>query len=143
MKSIFAAVLILGVLPLANATDKQGQPYSKGTVIKVERYEAPPMASGSNPSDAPLPDPETYDYDVSVKVNCGTYVGRYETWYNYVPSVLAPNQKVQLRMTHGEMYVDVPNQKEVEMRIVSRHKEHGPCDQNNQSVAAGLVAKQR
>lgn len=95
------------------------------------------MSSGSNPSDAPLPDPETYAYDVSVHVNCGTYVGRYESWYDYLPSVLSRNQNIYLRLTRGTMFVDVPNQRDLQMRIVSRHLERGSCNNDNTPVVAG------
>jgi hypothetical protein len=96
-------------------------------VLQVEKHQAAPSTAGANPSDAPLADPETYDYDVAVRVNCGTYIGRYESWYDYVPSVLTANQRIRLRLARGEMYVNVPDQKEVAMRIVSRHAERGAC----------------
>ena len=123
------SLLILGALSCAYASSKQSQrkTYLEGTVVGVEKHETAQSTAGSNPSDAPLPDPETYDYDVAVRVNCGTYVGRYETWYDYVPSALSASQKIQLRLTHGVMYVNVPNQREVEMRIIQRHEDRGSC----------------
>lgn len=130
MNRTFAALLvILGAFPLAYASSKHAQsnPYLEGSVLQVEKHETTQSTAGSNPSDAPLPDPETYDYDISVRVNCGTYVGRYESWYDYVPASLSANQKVQLRVAHGTLYLDVPNQKEVPLRIVSRHQDRRPC----------------
>jgi hypothetical protein len=94
--------------------------------MRVDKHEIA-QSTGSNPSDAPLPDPQTYDYDVAVRVNCGTYVGLYESWYDYVPSILTASQKIQLRLTHSAMYVNVPNQKEVGMRIIQRREEGGSC----------------
>jgi hypothetical protein len=121
--------VILGALPFAQASAKhaQSKPYLEGTVLQVEKHETMQSTAGSNPSDAPLADPETYDYDIAVRVNCGTYVGRFESWYDYVPASLSAKQKIQLRFTHGTMYVDVPNQKEVPMRIVSRHEDRSSC----------------
>lgn len=118
-------LLILGAFSFAHASSKQSQSksYMEGTVLQVEKHETTQSTAGSNPSDAPLPDPETYDYDVAVRVNCGTYVGRYETWYDYVPSTLSASQKIRLRLNHGVMYVNLPNQEEVQMRIVSRHED--------------------
>ena len=130
MKSTFAAFfLVLGALPFAFASSKHAQSnsYLEGTILQVEKHETTQRTTGSNPSDAPLPDPETYDYDIAVRVNCRTYVARYQSWYDYVPANLSASQQVQLRLAHGTMYVDVPNQKEVPMRIVSRHEDRGSC----------------
>lgn len=139
MKKIFAGLAFIGMLPLVNASNLPStrKSYLEGTVVKIEKNDSPQMSSGSNPGDAPLPDPETYAYDVSVHVNCGTYVGRYESWYDYMPTALSPNQKIQLRLTRGEMFVDVPNQKELQMRIVSRHLERGSCTDSKNQVVAG------
>lgn len=138
-KKLVGLLIIVGVLPLANASDLPSakKPYLQGTVTKVEKHESPQMSTGSNPSDTPLPDPETYAYDVSVHANCGTYVGRYETWYDYLPSVLRANQSIELRLTRGAMYVEVPNQKELQMRILSRHEERGQCNDGKSQVIAG------
>lgn len=137
MKNVlFVLFFMIGILPVVNASEMRftRKSYVEGTVLKVEKHERPQMSSGSNPSDAPLPDPETYAYDVSVHANCRTYVGRYESWYDYVPSVLSPSQDVQLRLTRAVMFVDVPNQKELRMRIVSRHRERGSCNEATNQV---------
>ena len=128
-KQLTQFLLILGAFSLAHASSKPSQPkaYLEGTVLQVEKHETTQSTAGSNPSDAPLPDPETYDYDVAVRVKCGTYVGRFESWYDYVPATLSANQKIQVRLAHGTMYVDVLDQKEVPMRIISRHEDRGSC----------------
>jgi len=128
-ETVVVVILLFGNLSLLDASTKQSpaRTYLDGTVLRVEKHDTSPSTGGQNPSDAPLADPETYAYDVSVRVNCGTYVGRYESWYDYVPPVLSPTQKIQLRLTRSLMYVNVPNQKEVELSIVSRHVERGPC----------------
>jgi hypothetical protein len=45
-----------------------------------------------------------------------------------VPSVFAADHKIQLRLTRSVMYVNVPNEKELELPIISKHIEHGPCE---------------
>jgi hypothetical protein len=134
MKETIAVLLLLlgNLLPLnASTTPSSAKTYEKGTILRVEKHDTTPSTAGQNPSDAPLADPQTYAYDVSVRVNCGTYVGRYESWYDYVPSVLSPQEIVRLRLTRHVMYVNVPNENEVEMSIVSRHVERGPCTVKN------------
>jgi len=118
------------MLAVINASAKESKirQYFEGTVVRVDKYEPQQVVAGQNPSDAPLADPETFAYDVAVHVNCGTYVGRYQSWYDYVPSVFAADRKIQLRLTRSVMYVNVPNEKELELSIVSKHIERGPCE---------------
>jgi hypothetical protein len=129
---VLLSVILAGALFVLSADAKQFQPkpYLEGTVVRVDKHQANERVPGENPSDAPLADPAVFSYDVAIHVNCGTYVGRYQSWYDYVPSVFKNNQKIQLRLTRSAMYVNVPNEKEVELNIVSRHIERsGPCDQ--------------
>ena len=118
------------MLAVINASAKESKirQYFEGTVVRVDKYEPQQVVAGQNPSDAPLADPETFAYDVAVHVSCGTYVGRYQSWYDYVPSVFAADRKIQLRLTRSVMYVNVPNEKELELSIVSKHIERGPCE---------------
>ncbi len=131
MKKISIVIAVLAaMLAVINASAKESKirQYFEGTVVRVDKYEPQQVVAGQNPSDAPLADPETFAYDVAVHVNCGTYVGRYQSWYDYVPSVFAADRKIQLRLTRSVMYVNVPNEKELELSIVSKHIERGPCE---------------
>jgi hypothetical protein len=131
--------VLIGTLFVLVAYAKPSHPptYLEGTVVHVERHEATEkLAGGENPSDAPLPDPEVFAYDIALHVNCGTYVGRYQSWYDHVPSVFRVDQKVQLRLTRSVMYVTVPNEKDAQLNIVSKHIEHGPCEAANRDVAS-------
>lgn len=131
MKKISIVIAVLAaMLAVINASAKESKirQYFEGTVVRVDKYEPQQVVAGQNPSDAPLADPETFAYDIAVHVNCGTYVGRYQSWYDYVPSVFAADRKIQLRLTRSVMYVNVPNEKELELSIVSKHIERGPCE---------------
>ncbi len=132
MKNIVVVfVMLAAMLAVVSASAKQSKikQYIEGTVIRVDKHEGhDQVAIGENPSDAPLADPESFAYDVAVRAGCGTYVGRYRSWYDYLPSVFTEKQKLQLRLTRSVMYVNVPNEKEVELRIISRHVERGPCE---------------
>jgi hypothetical protein len=131
VKKISVVIAVLAaMLAVINASAKESKirQYLEGTVVRVDKYEPQQVVSGQNPSDAPLADPETFAYDIAVHVNCGTYVGRYQNWYNFVPAVFSPNQKIQLRLTRSAMYVNVPNEKEIELSIVSKRIERGPCE---------------
>ena len=136
--SLITAVLAVTLFVLcAYAKRSEPQPYLQGTVVRVERFEKPEkLAGGDNPSDAPMADPEVFAYDVSVHVNCGTYVGRFQSWYEHVPSVFRVDQKIQLRLTRSSMYVAVPNEKDVELSIISKHIERGPCEAGSREIAS-------
>jgi hypothetical protein len=123
----YCAIFLI-VLTVTAVAKESSKSYLNGTVLRVERIDNSARPNLDNPTDAPMPDPETFSYNVSVHVNCGTYIGRYENWYDFVPSVLAPNQKIQLRLTRTAMFVPMSNQKEIEMSIVSKHREAGPCE---------------
>ena len=131
MKKIIVVLAVLAVtLAAVSAFAKESKikQYLEGTVVRVDKHGSEQVVSGQNPSDAPLADPETFAYDVAVHVNCGTYVGRYQSWYDYVPSVFAADRKIQLRLTRSVMYVSIPDEKEIELAIVSKHVERGPCE---------------
>lgn len=129
-KIVVASAILASMLAVLSASAKEStsKQYVEGTIVRVDRHQSVPNVSEQNPSDAPLADPETFAYDVAVHVNCGTFVGRYQSWYDYLPSVFGADRKIQLRMARSVMYVSVPNEKELELPIVSKHIERGPCE---------------
>jgi len=122
--------LFLVVVPALYAAEQgHSNPYVQGTVVRVQQHKAyspDSMVGGSNPSDAPLTS-RYYAFEVSVRVDCKTYVGRYETPFNYLPSVFTPDHPIQLRLTKHVMYFDLPNDPDMRMGIIHRSSE---CGQN-------------
>jgi hypothetical protein len=123
-------VIFVVVVPALYAAEPgHSNPYVQGTVVHVQQrkvYSPDSMIGGSNPSDAPLTS-RYYAYEVSVRVDCKTYVGRYETPFNYLPSEFASNQSIQVRLTKHVMYFDLPNNPDMRMGIVRRRSD---CGQN-------------
>jgi len=123
-KEIYLTVAVLVIAPILHASVMRGKPSSfvQGTVVDVQKqkvYSPDTTIGGSNPSDAPLTS-RYYAYEVSVRVDCETYVGRYETPFNYLPSVFSPNQPIQVRLTKHVMYFDLPNDPDMRMGIIHR-----------------------
>ena|ERR1700676_5532765 len=118
------------VMPALYAAERgRSSPYVQGIVVQVQKhkvYSPDSMSGGNNPSDAPLTS-RFYAYEVSVRVDCKTYVGRYETPFNYLPSAFTPDQPIQVRLTRHVMYFDLPNDPDMRMGIVRRRTE---CGQN-------------
>jgi len=126
---ICIVVFVVVVPALYAAEPGHSSPYVQGTVVHVQQhkvYSPDSMIGGSNPSDAPLTS-RYYAYEVSVRVDCTTYVGRYETPFNYIPSEFTSNQTIQVRLTKHVMYFDLPNDPDMRMGIVRRRSD---CGQN-------------
>lgn len=117
------AALVL-VMPSLYASQTQ-----TGTVVAVQQqkvYSPEYTMGGSNPSDAPLTS-RYYAYEVSVRVDCKTYVGRYETPFHYLTSAFTPNHPIQVRLSKHVMYFDLPNDPDMRMGIERRSSQ---CGQN-------------
>jgi hypothetical protein len=101
-------------------------------VLQVQKHEVGGSAytGGDNPSDAPLQS-DYYAYDVSVRVNCGTYVARYQSPFGYLPSAFVPGHTVPVRVTKHILYFNVPDYQEMKMGIV--RKLQGNCADSAQT----------
>ncbi len=75
-----------------------------------------------------------YAFDISVRVGCGTYVGRYESYIDYLPSAFSANKAIPVRLTKHVMYFDIPGERDMKMGIVHRKiDQEFPCDSGNAS----------
>jgi hypothetical protein len=120
--AFYITVLVI-VVPVLYAAEKGNSSFVQGTVVSVEQHKAyspDVMIGGSNPSDAPLTS-SYYTYEVSVRVDCNTYVGRYETPFHYLPSAFTADQTIHVRLTKHVMYIDLPNDPDMRMGIIRRH----------------------
>jgi hypothetical protein len=120
---VYALSLILfAPLVSANATRRDSgkkNQYLPGTVVTVQKHEAESNYVGDNPSDAPLQS-NAFAYDISLRVSCGTYIGRYQSASDYLPAVFTPNRPVEIRLQKHVMYVEVPGEREYKMGIVDQ-----------------------
>jgi hypothetical protein len=120
--------LILVALPMFYVSpSRNAKEYVQGTVVDVASHQVESPAftvGGSNPSDAPLTS-RYYVYEVSIRVGCETYVGRYETPFHYLPSAFAPAQRLRFRLTKRVMYFEIPYSAGIRMGIIRRHRECG------------------
>jgi hypothetical protein len=126
-KLYIAIVALLTTGAMANASSNRGSRYVQGTVVKVQqhRMQSPDYAFGAgNPSDAPLTS-RYYGFDVVVRVGCTSYVGHYETAFNYLPSIFTPDGKIEMRLTKRVMYFDLPNYPDFRIGIVHRKRACG------------------
>lgn len=131
--SVLVLVVTMSVLS-AKAKEVQSKEFQQGKVVSVERQEVvSPNQCCYSGSDAPL-QTQYYSFDVSVRVGCGTYVGRYDSYIDYLPSAFNPNKEIAVRLTKHVMYFDVPGERDMKMGIVHRKIDRElPCDSGNAS----------
>jgi hypothetical protein len=119
--------VIATTVPCATAQSKESQ---DGTIINVQKQDVatPPVRTGADPVHTPLQS-HYYLYDVSVRLNCKVYVGRYQSELDDVPPALSPQNSVPVRVKGRTMFLDFPGDT-VKMQIVS-HKasREGTCGQ--------------
>jgi len=130
--TIRLCVSILAIVSAVTVTYAVGQSKQpqQGTIVNVQKQDVatPPVRTGADADRTPLQS-HYYLYNVSVRLNCNVYVGRYETELDDLPSALSANSSVPVRIEKRLMYLDFPGNT-VKMRIV-RHKvsQQGTCDQ--------------
>jgi hypothetical protein len=128
---LYAAIVVsMFMVSMLSASPMQVQSklYQPGTVLSVDRQEVTsPNQCCYSGSDSPV-QTEYYAYDVSVRVACVTYVGRYETPFDYLPSAFGPNKTIQVRLTKHILYFEVPGDKEMKMGIIHHSNDRAaPC----------------
>ena len=125
------AVVVFAPLLAALAKDQPDAGFQRGTVLKVERQEVrSPDTCCYSGTDAPLQS-EYYAFEVSVRVGCTIYEGRYETPFDYFPSAFSPGKSIQVRPTKHTLYLDTPIWNDTKIPVVRRTTDRAaPCGTN-------------
>jgi hypothetical protein len=121
------AIVSAAPIPYAAAQPKQPQ---QGTIVNVQKQDVatPAVRTGADAVRTPLQS-HYYRHNVSVRLNCEVYVGRYESELDDLPSELSANNSVLVRLLKHKMYLDFPGDT-VKMQIVHHQVGHeGACDQ--------------
>ena len=125
----FVVVVCSAVLFAKNPRAASGlkTQYLPATVLQVQEQEIQSNYVGDSPTDAPL-QAEVHTYNVSIQLNCGTYVGRYSSPFDYLPDVLRSNRSVGVRLEKHVMHIKVPGEEEYTMGIVEHPRGHQGCE---------------
>lgn len=120
-----ASVLLCGIaIPAIHASSTaQPKPFETAAILSVHKQELhePPYYGGDNPSDAPLQS-EVFAYEVAVRTACGTYVTRYESPYDYLPSAFTENSHLPLQVGKHNISFDL-GYRQMQMPIEHRKKD--------------------
>ncbi len=120
---------IVSAVTITYAVGQSKQP-QQGAIVNVQKQDiaTPPVRTGADPVRTPL-QLHYYLYNVSVRLNCDVYVGRYESELDNLSSELSANNSVPVRLLKRVMYLDFPGDT-VKMQIVHHQVSHEvACDQ--------------
>ncbi len=123
-------------IPLVFAADRQNstRQSQEAKVVKLERQVVHPDELCCVPNDKPV-NSEYYAYDVSVRVGCTTYEGRYETPFDYFPLGIAPGKSVEVHVSKHEMNFNGPATQDLKVPITHRSTDKG-CGVQNGGAAS-------
>ena len=128
--SILARVLAFMLLGVGTAAFAKKQPpadYQQGTVMKVDRKEVQtPDNCCYSGTDTPIQN-QYYAYEVTVRVGCTDYVGRYESYLDFFPSAISPGKSVQVRPEKHDLYFETPIWSDGRVPIVRRVNNAASC----------------
>jgi hypothetical protein len=114
-----------GSVLLANASTPARQ-YQTAVVVTVEGHE-PDAPFHLKKTDAAVPASES-DATVSFRLSCTVYVGRYKSAIEYLPSVFEAGHSVEVSIGKPFMYVNIPGNGEVKLRVVRHYAvTENPC----------------
>ncbi len=97
--------------------------FQRAIVVSAQKHE-PDSVHYNKRMDAPASATE-YDYDISIRLNCSIYVGRYLSAIDYLPGVFAADQTIEISLEKHVMLVRVPGTGEIKMGIVRRYAASG------------------
>lgn len=116
-RCLICFVLVFGAsAPVLNASTRQ---FQKAIVVSAQKYEPDHPRYGKR-TDAPPPTTD-YTYDVSIRLNCSVYVGRYESAFDYLPSAFAPEQSIEVSLEKHLMFVRGLGTDEMKLGVVRRY----------------------
>jgi hypothetical protein len=117
--NLFIWFLLSGIFVPSVLTAETPRTFKPAIVISAEKHE--PDASHYNKrTDAPTPVTE-YDYDVSIRLNCSIYVGRYKSAIDYLPGAFAANQIIEVSLEKHVILARVPGNDDIKMGIIRHH----------------------
>lgn len=99
-----------------------------------EAYQPATVVSVTNLNTSP-----EFSYDIGIRMNCMLYVGRYKSASNFVPSPITLNNSVDVRVEQHWMYVFLPPDREVQMRLMSASSADKSCAAEQSTANAGVI----
>jgi hypothetical protein len=113
---VFFSLLILGITVVPTSASTSARQFQPAVVISVEGHD-PDASFHVKKTDAPAPATES-DATVSFRLNCTVYVGRYKSAIDYLPNVFEAGHAVELSLGKPFLYVKVPGNGDVKLRVV-------------------------
>jgi hypothetical protein len=115
--------LVIGMFADFAVAGDSSRKFQKAVVVTVQERE-PNMPRRRNPTDAPVARSEK-DYDISLRVNCTVYVGRYESETEDLPGAFAVGQALDVSRGKHVLYVKIPGSRDTQMTLIRRYAATG------------------
>lgn len=122
--------LLIGMFIESNAvTAETSRTFQRAVIVSAQKHE-PDSPHYNKRMDATAAATE-YDYDISIRLNCSIYVGRYLSAIDYLPGVFAADQTIEISLEKRVMFVKVPGTGEIRMGIVRHYAALGDSCQGS------------
>jgi hypothetical protein len=115
---LICCFFILGGVAAFASDSTPPRQFQTAVVVSVEGHD-PDTALHRKATDAPAPLTE-FDANVSIRLNCVVYVGRYKSAIDYMPGVFEAGHSVEVSPGKPFMYVKVPGNGVIKLRVVRR-----------------------
>ena len=122
---LICCFFVLGGLAALASDPTPPRQYQTAVVVNVQGH-IPDTALHRKATDAPDPLTE-FDANVSIRLNCVVYLGRYKSAIDYLPEVFVAGHSVEVSPGKPFMYVKVPGNGVVKLRVVRRDPVAGNC----------------
>jgi hypothetical protein len=111
---VLSTLMIATFSPLLRASDRQ---FQQAVVVSSEKHERITSVRRPKETDAPPPGTE-FSYDISMRVGCTVYVGRYRSELDFVPDSFAANKTVDISPGKHLVYAKIQGRPDVKMTLV-------------------------
>jgi hypothetical protein len=86
-------------------------------VVSSEKHDRITSVRRPKETDAPAPSTE-FSYDISMRMGCTIYVGRYRSALDFVPDSFAANKTIDISPEKHLVYAKVAGRPDVKMTLV-------------------------
>jgi len=116
---LLLGIVVMGMFADFAVAGDSSRKFQRAVVVTVQERE-PNMPRRRNPTDAPVARSEK-DYDISLRVNCSVYVGRYESQSDDLPGAFAVGQALDVSPGKHVLYVKIRGSRDTQMTLIRRY----------------------
>ncbi len=112
--AILSTLVIVNFSTFLCASTRQ---FQQAVVVNSEKHERITSVRRPKETDAPAPSTE-FSYDISMRIGCTIYVGRYRSELDFVPEEFGANKTIDISPEKHLVYAKVAGRPDVKMTLV-------------------------